>query len=136
MGLCSAYPSLWLRQPVMVAWVHPARRCWPRQAAASASGAGVSAAEAVGAFMVCAALITLSGLTGLFERPDEPHPTVILHRPCWPGRAGPLRPGSLCRCRRRIALVLLMLATSGRQARRPRAMPVPATLVAAVVWWR
>jgi benzoate membrane transport protein len=29
MGLTTAIPSLVLRQPVMIAWSTPARRCWP-----------------------------------------------------------------------------------------------------------
>jgi benzoate membrane transport protein len=64
MGLCSALPSLWLRKPVMVAWSTPGAAVL-----ASAGGYGhFSMAQAVGAFMACAALITLSGWTGWFER--------------------------------------------------------------------
>ncbi len=63
MGLCSLAASLWLRQPVMVAWSTPGAAVL---ATAGASGAfGMD--EAVGAFMVCAALITLCGVTGWFE---------------------------------------------------------------------
>jgi benzoate membrane transport protein len=64
MGLCSAIPSLWLRQPVMVAWSTPGAAVL---ATAGVAG-GYGMAEATGAFMVCAVLITLSGVTGLFER--------------------------------------------------------------------
>ncbi|MDD2714209.1 MAG: benzoate/H(+) symporter BenE family transporter [Simplicispira sp.] len=64
MGLCSLVPSLWLRKPVMVAWSTPGAAVL---ATAGLAG-GFSMAEAVGAFMVCAALITLAGLTGWFER--------------------------------------------------------------------
>jgi benzoate membrane transport protein len=64
MGLCTLLPALWLRQPVMVAWSTPGAAVL---AAAGASG-GFGMAEATGAFMVCAAVITLLGLTGLFER--------------------------------------------------------------------
>ncbi len=63
MGLCSLAASLWLRQPVMVAWSTPGAAVL---ATAGASGA-FGMAEAVGAFMVCAALITLCGVTGWFE---------------------------------------------------------------------
>jgi benzoate membrane transport protein len=63
MGLGTLVPSLWLRQPVMVAWSTPGAAVL---ATAGASGA-FGMAEAVGAFMVCAALITLCGITGWFE---------------------------------------------------------------------
>ncbi len=69
MGLCSAVPSLWLKQPVMVAWSTPGAAVLASAGvAAAASGAGFAMADAVGAFMVCAVLITLAGVTGLFER--------------------------------------------------------------------
>ncbi|NBT56590.1 MAG: hypothetical protein EBT05_17545, partial [Betaproteobacteria bacterium] len=64
MGLCSLVPSLWLRKPVMVAWSTPGAAVL---ATAGLAG-GYSMADAVGAFMVCAALITLFGVTGWFER--------------------------------------------------------------------
>lgn len=64
MGLCSLLPSLVLRQPVMVAWSTPGAAVL---ATAAASG-GFTLAQAVGAFLVCAALITLFGITGWFER--------------------------------------------------------------------
>lgn len=64
MGLCSLVPSLWLRKPVMVAWSTPGAAVL---ATAGLAG-GFSMAEAVGAFMVCAALITVAGVTGWFER--------------------------------------------------------------------
>ncbi len=63
MGLGSLVPSLWLRQPVMIAWSTPGAAVL---ATAGASGA-FGMAEAVGAFMVCATLITLCGVTGWFE---------------------------------------------------------------------
>ena len=64
MGLCSLLPSWWLRKPVMVAWSTPGAAVL---ATAGANG-GFGMAEAIGAFIVCAALITLCGLTGWFER--------------------------------------------------------------------
>ena len=64
MGLCSLLPSLWLRQPVMVAWSTPGAAVL---ATAGAAG-GFDMAQATGAFVVCAALITLFGVTGWFER--------------------------------------------------------------------
>ena len=69
MGLCSALPSLWLKKPVMVAWSTPgAAVLATAAAAATADGHAFSMGEAVAAFMVCAALITLFGITGWFER--------------------------------------------------------------------
>ncbi len=64
MGLCSALPSLWLRMPVMVAWSTPGAAVL---ATAAASG-GFTLPQATGAFLACAALITLFGVTGWFER--------------------------------------------------------------------
>lgn len=64
MGLTSAIPSLILKQPVMIAWSTPGAAVL---ATAGIAG-GFSMAEAIGAFMVCGALITLVGATGWFER--------------------------------------------------------------------
>ena len=64
MGLCTLVPSLVLRKPVMVAWSTPGAAVL---ATAGAAG-GFSMGDAVGAFMVSAALITLAGATGWFER--------------------------------------------------------------------
>lgn len=64
MGLCSAVPSLILRQPVMVAWSTPGAAVL---ATAGLIG-GFSMSEAIGAFIVSAALITLFGVTGWFEK--------------------------------------------------------------------
>ena len=73
MGLCTLVPSLWLRKPVMVAWSTPGAAVL---ATAGLAG-GFSMAEAVGAFMVCAALITLCGVTGWFERVMNRLPLAI-----------------------------------------------------------
>jgi benzoate membrane transport protein len=63
-GLCCLVPSLLLRKPVMVAWSTPG--------AAVLASAGMAGSftmpEAVGAFLVCAVLITLCGVTGWFEK--------------------------------------------------------------------
>lgn len=64
MGLCTLVPSLWLKKPVMVAWSTPGAAVL---ASAGVAG-GFSMHEAVGAFMVCAVLITLAGASGWFER--------------------------------------------------------------------
>ena len=64
MGLCTALPLLYYKKPIRVAWSTPG--------AAVLATAGVagsfSMAEAVGAFIVSAALITLCGATGWFEK--------------------------------------------------------------------
>ncbi|MFL6665294.1 MAG: benzoate/H(+) symporter BenE family transporter [Rhizobacter sp.] len=64
MGLCTLLPSLVWRLPVMVAWSTPGAAVL---ATAAASGA-FTLPQAVGAFLACAALITLFGVTGWFER--------------------------------------------------------------------
>ncbi|HRK37624.1 MAG TPA: benzoate/H(+) symporter BenE family transporter [Burkholderiaceae bacterium] len=134
MGLCSALPSLWLRQPVMVAWSTPGAAVLASAGvAATASGAGFSMAEAVGAFMVCAALITLAGVTGLFERLMNRIPMAI---------ASALLAGVLARfglqafaaAQTALPLVLLMLATYLAGKRLAPRYAVPATLAAAVAF--
>ena len=62
MGLTSIGLSLRWRQPVLTAWSTPGA------ALLVTAGAGVPMAEAVGAFMVCGALIALAGFSGAFER--------------------------------------------------------------------
>jgi len=64
MGLTSALASLWLRQPVMIAWSTPGAAVL----ATAAAGGGFHLPEAVGAFLVSGALVTLFGVTGWFER--------------------------------------------------------------------
>lgn len=64
MGLSSVLPSLWWRKPVMVAWSTPGAAVL----ATAAAGGGFTLAQAVGAFIVCAALIVLFGVTGWFEK--------------------------------------------------------------------
>ena len=71
MGLCSLLPSLWLRKPVMVAWSTPGA------AVLAIAGTGFGISEAVGAFIVCALLITLFGFTGWFERIMDRIPMAI-----------------------------------------------------------
>jgi benzoate membrane transport protein len=73
MGLCTLVPSLWLKKPVMVAWSTPGAAVL---ASAGLAG-GFSMAQAVGAFMVCAVLITLAGATGWFERVMNRIPVAI-----------------------------------------------------------
>ena len=134
MGLCSALPSLWLRQPVMVAWSTPGAAVLAAAGvAASASGAGFGMAEAVGAFMVCAAFIALAGITGLFERLMNRIPMAI---------ASALLAGVLARfglqafaaAQTNLPLVLLMLTTYLAGKRLAPRYAVPATLAAGVTW--
>ena len=106
MGLCTLLPSLWLRQPVMVAWSTPGAAVL----ATAGRAGGFGMAEATGAFIVCAALITLFGITGWFERLLGRLPVPI---------ASALLAGVLTRfgldafvaLNSALALVLLMLAT-------------------------
>ena len=62
MGFTSLGLSLWYRQPVLTAWSTPGA------ALLVTAGAGVPMNEAVGAFMVCAGLIVMAGISGLFAR--------------------------------------------------------------------
>ncbi len=73
MGLCSLVPSLILRKPVMVAWSTPGAAVL---ATAGAMG-GFTMGEAVGAFMVSAALVFVVGATGWFERAMDRIPQEI-----------------------------------------------------------
>ena len=106
MGLCSAIPSLVLRKPVMVAWSTPGAAVL---ATAGLAG-GFSMAEAVGAFLVCGALIALFGVTGWFEKLMNRIPVAI---------ASALLAGVLARfglqafaaAQSALPLVLLMLAS-------------------------
>ena len=71
MGLTTALPSLWLKKPVMIAWSTPGA------AVLASAGMGYSMHEAVGAFIVCAVLITLAGATGWFARVMNRIPMAI-----------------------------------------------------------
>ncbi|WP_431911904.1 benzoate/H(+) symporter BenE family transporter [Micromonospora carbonacea] len=71
LGMTSIGLSLRYRTPVVTAWSTPG-------AAVLASGLlGASMAQAVGAFLVSAALITLSGLTGWFARIMDRIPVAL-----------------------------------------------------------
>jgi benzoate membrane transport protein len=54
--------SLHYRQPVLTAWSTPGA------ALIATAATGMSLGEGIGAFVVCGALVTLAGVTGLFER--------------------------------------------------------------------
>ncbi len=129
MGLCSLLPSLWLRKPVMVAWSTPGAAVL---ATAGLAG-GFSMAEAVGAFMVCAALITVAGVTGWFERIMDRIPMEI---------ASALLAGVLARfglqafaaAQTALPLVLLMLGCYLLARRLLPRYAVVCTLAAAIVY--
>lgn len=70
MGLSSLGLSLWTRQPILTAWSTPG-------AALLAATSGLSMAQAVGAFIVCALLIILAGATRWFERIMDRIPVAI-----------------------------------------------------------
>jgi benzoate membrane transport protein len=129
MGLCTAVPSLILRKPVMVAWSTPGAAVL---ATAGAAG-GFGMPEAVGAFMVCAVLMTLAGVTGWFERSMNHLPIAI---------ASGLLAGVLARfglqaftaAQTNLPLVLLMLACYLMCKRAMARYAIPVTLVVAIFY--
>jgi benzoate membrane transport protein len=129
MGLCSALPSLVLRKPVMVAWSTPGAAVL---ATAGLAG-GFSMAEAVGAFLVCGALIVLFGVTGWFEKLMNRIPMAI---------ASALLAGVLARfglqafaaAQTALPLVVLMLLAYLLGRRFLPRYAVPLTLLVAVAW--
>ncbi|NML13802.1 benzoate/H(+) symporter BenE family transporter [Azohydromonas caseinilytica] len=70
MGLTSAGLSLWYRQPVLTAWSTPG-------AALIAGTSGLSMAEGIGAFVVCALLIVAAGASGFFARVMDRIPRAL-----------------------------------------------------------
>ena len=129
MGLCSLLPSLWLKQPVMVAWSTPGAAVL---ATAGLAG-GFNMNEAVGAFMISAVLITLCGATGWFERVMNRIPMGI---------ASALLAGVLARfglqgflaVQTALPLVLVMFATYLIARRWLALYAVPITLLVAIVF--
>ena len=129
MGLCSLVPSLWLRKPVMIAWSTPGAAVL---ATAGLAG-GFSMNEAVGAFMVCAGLITLFGVTGWFERVMNRIPVAI---------ASALLAGVLARfglhafmaAQTALPLVVLMLLSYLLMKRFFPRYAVPVTLFIAIIF--
>ncbi len=129
MGLATALPSLWLRKPVMVAWSTPGAAVL---ASAGLAG-GFSMGDAVGAFMMSAALIVLVGATGWFERVMNRIPVAL---------ASALLAGVLARfglagfaaAQSALPLVVLMLLTYVLGKRFAPRYAVPATLLFAVLF--
>jgi benzoate membrane transport protein len=62
MGLSTIGLSLWTRAPILITWSTPGA------AVIAAASSGVSLPQAVGAFMVCGALMLAAGASGVFER--------------------------------------------------------------------
>jgi benzoate membrane transport protein len=128
MGLATALPSLWLRKPVMVAWSTPGAAVL---ASAGLAG-GYSMGDAVGAFMMSAAMIVLVGVTGWFERLMNRIPVAL---------ASALLAGVLARfglagfaaAQSALPLVVLMLLTYLAGKRFAPRYAVPATLLFAVL---
>jgi benzoate membrane transport protein len=133
MGLCTLLPSLMLRKPVMVAWSTPGAAVLAVAGVAGASGQGYSMNEAVGAFMVCAVIITLAGVTGLFERLMDRIPMAI---------AAALLAGVLARfgmqgfvaAQTNLSLVALMLITYLVAKRWNARYAIPITLLGAIIF--
>ena len=129
MGLATALPSLWLRKPVMVAWSTPGAAVL---ASAGLVG-GYTMGDAVGAFMMSAALIVLVGATGWFERVMNRIPVAL---------ASALLAGVLARfglagfaaAQSALPLVVLMLLTYLLGKRFAPRYAVPATLLFAVLF--
>ncbi|MBX9816482.1 MAG: benzoate/H(+) symporter BenE family transporter [Burkholderiaceae bacterium] len=129
MGLCSLIPSLWLKKPVMVAWSTPGAAVL----ATAATAGGFGMAEGVGAFILCAVLITVAGATGWFERVMNRIPLAL---------ASALLAGVLARfglsgfaaAQTALPLVVLMLLTYLLGKRLVPRYAVPLTLLVAIVF--
>ena len=129
MGLCSLVPSLLLRKPVMVAWSTPGAAVLATAGAAGSFSMG----EAVGAFMVCSALVILVGATRALERVADRIPMEI---------ASALLAGVLARfgiqafaaAQTALPLVLLMVGTYLVARRIAARYAVVVTLVVGILW--
>ena len=127
MGLTTVVPSLILRQPVMIAWSTPGA------AVLASAGMGFDLGQATGAFMVCALLILLCGVTGWFERVMNRIPMAI---------ASALLAGVLAHfgmaafgaARTALPLVLVMLAAYLLTRRWWPRYTVPLTLLVAIAF--
>ncbi len=129
MGLCSLVPSLLLRKPVMVAWSTPGAAVLSTAGAAGSFSMG----EAVGAFMVCSALVILVGATRALERVADRIPMEI---------ASALLAGVLARfgiqafaaAQTALPLVLLMVGAYLVARRMAARYAVVVTLVVGILW--
>jgi benzoate membrane transport protein len=131
MGFTSAGLSLWYRKPVLTAWSTPGA------ALLVTAGVGVPMGDAVGAFMLCALLITAAAATGAFARVMDRIPQAL---------AAALLAGVLARfafdafvsSQREFSLVFTMLLAYllGRRAWPRYAVPGVLAVGAALVAWR
>ena len=129
MGLCSLVPSLLLRKPVMVAWSTPGAAVLATAGAAGSFSMG----EAVGAFMVCSALVILVGATRALERVADRIPMEI---------ASALLAGVLARfgiqafaaAQTALPLVLLMVGAYLVARRMAARYAVVFTLMVGILW--
>ena len=129
MGLCSLVPSLLLRKPVMVAWSTPGAAVLATAGAAGSFSMG----EAVGAFMVCSALVILVGATRALERVADRIPMEI---------ASALLAGVLARfgiqafaaAQTALPLVLLMVGAYLVARRMAGRYAVVVTLMVGILW--
>ena len=129
MGLCSLVPSLLLRKPVMVAWSTPGAAVLATAGAAGSFSMG----EAVGAFMVCSALVILVGATRALERVADRIPMEI---------ASALLAGVLARfgiqafaaAQTALPLVLLMVGAYLVARRMAARYAVVVTLIVGILW--
>ena len=129
MGLCTVLPSLYYKKPIMVAWSTPGAAVL---ATAGVAG-GFTMAQAVGAFMVSAALIAFCGATGWFEKIMNRIPAAI---------ASALLAGVLARfgmqgfiaAQTALPLVLLMLLTYLVGRRFVPRYAVVATLLSGIIY--
>ena len=81
MGLTSFVLSWRYKMPIITAWSTPGA------ALLATSLEGISMPEAIGAFLFSALLITLSGITGWFERVIDRIPLPLAARSDWRSRS-------------------------------------------------
>ncbi|TAH13505.1 MAG: benzoate transporter BenE [Curvibacter sp.] len=129
MGLCSLLPSLWLRKPVMVAWSTPGAAVL----ATAATTGGFGMAEGVGAFILCAVLITIAGATGWFERVMNRIP-LALASALLAGVVARFGLSGFAAAQTALPLVLLMLLTYLLGKRLVPRYAVPLTLLVAIIF--
>jgi benzoate membrane transport protein len=129
MGLCTVVPALVLRQPVMVAWSTPGAAVL---ATAGLAG-GFSMAQAVGAFMVAAALTVLVGATGWFEKIMNRIPAALAAA-LLAGVLGRFGLQAFASAQSALPLVLLMLASYVLARRLLPRYAVVVTLLVAIAY--
>ncbi|WP_027016533.1 benzoate/H(+) symporter BenE family transporter [Comamonas composti] len=129
MGLCSLLPSLILRMPVMVAWSTPGAAVL---ATAGLAG-GFSMAQAVGAFIVSALLITVAGATRWFERIMNRIPVEIASA-LLAGVLANFGMQAFAAAQTALPLVLVMLVTYLLASRLVPRYAVIATLLVSIAW--